>query len=139
MRVCAHVDMYVLPAALGDSRPAVPMAPALHLSLFLLDAVAHGELTATMVQKIAHHAAKDGWGLQDPLSCALARAGGFGRQSGNILRDVLVASRRAGLMSTSVQPYVLSLPGGKGDIQMFLPPRDMLAGGSRLWAPNMAA
>ena len=74
-----------------------------------------------MVQKIAHHAAKDGWGLHDPLSCALARAGGFGRQSGNILRDVLVASRRAGLMSTSVQPYVLSLPGGKGDIQMFLP------------------
>ena len=92
------------------------------LAVLLLKAFAKGELPATRVAEIAKAAFDDGWGRNDRLARDLAAAADQSRQ--NILRAVVAAARRAGLMRQFSQPYMCKVPGPGGalkDMIIFLP------------------
>lgn len=91
-----------------------------NLSTQMLTMFAKGELHATAVQALAHSAARDGWGTGDPLATRLKAAGSSGSVKGHVHRDVVRAARAAGLMSSTAQPYEMTLSDGTS-VQLFLP------------------
>ena len=91
-----------------------------HLSKELLRLFALGELSGTAVQSLANSAWKHGWGRKCRLARSLAKAGVWGKTSGNILRDIMMATILHGVMSTTAKPYKLKLQ-DDAEVDMFLP------------------
>lgn len=64
------------------------------------------------------------WGHDDELAKRLVRCGAQGSHSGHVLKSVLVAANRAGLMSSHARPYLAEIPGAGGVnivVRLFLP------------------
>ena len=91
------------------------------LALHLLRLFAKGELSGAQVQGLAHAAMDDGWGHGNELAEKLAKAGTDGTWSGHVVRDIMIAVRKAGLMASTAQPYKMKLANGSGEVSLFLP------------------
>jgi hypothetical protein len=112
------------------------------LSRELLRLFAKGCLTGTQVQSLAHAAWQDGWGHDDALAMQLAKPGVDLNKSRNIARDVIRAAKEHGIMCTAADPYLVDLPDGKGQLNIFLPhevyPSMLAKGGCPAWCLNQA-
>jgi hypothetical protein len=91
-----------------------------HLAKELLRLFAKGEIVGTQVQLLASAANRDGVGRGCELLRDLGKAGNEGRIGGHIVRDIMRAAAKAGLMN-GPQPYTVDLPHGKGTLGMLLP------------------
>jgi hypothetical protein len=101
----------------------------LDLVLLLLKGFAEGLLPATMVQKIAEAATRDGWALDDPVAQRLGKIGSSGKYQGNCLRDLKRIVTAIGLNEVTPEPYYMKVR-GKGGSEIKIPvilPHETLA------------
>ena len=112
-------------------QPSIKFLLAMH-PRFLVRVIylfAIGCLTGTQLQHVAAGAWYDGRDRNSALLHSLAFAGNRGAHTGNCLRDIIRACRRAGLLG-SVQPYYFEAPGADGipiRLQCFLPHEELHA------------
>ena len=106
---------------LGPARINCSAAMLSNLSKHLVWLFGKGDISAARLQMAAAAAASDGVYPNDELLNKISAAGNAGAISGHIHRDVIRACRRAGLMNSSAQPYILKLADDKGSINVFLP------------------
>ena len=92
-----------------------------NLSKHLVWLFGKGDISASRLQMIAAAAVSDGVYQGDELLARMSAAGNSGLISGHIHRDIIRACRKANLMNSSAQPYIVTLPANKGTVNMFLP------------------
>ena len=92
-----------------------------HTALELLHLFSNGDLSAANLQRLANAIDNDGWGSECELMDRFARSGSYGMYSGNVLRDILSATRAAGLTASVCKPYVFAAGKNKHPVEVFLP------------------
>lgn len=96
----------------------------LNLTYQLLKLFSEGDLPATTVQRLAHAAWQDGWGLGDSMAERIKGVGTDGKYPGNCLRDLLRVSQELGIGDDTPLPYLVNVKttgGAMREVGVFLP------------------
>ena len=107
--VCTQVESEAWPEHAAALLNPFVFGVMLSLVFEILKLFAEGALPATVCQRLAAAAWRDGWGQGDEAAQSLKGAGNSGRHPGNAQRDVLRLARRMGISENTPEPYYVDV------------------------------